>query len=103
MTNPSRIRAQTVDGVTTVRVAMSHPMETGRRRDASGRLVPAWHIQQVTATLNGTVVLTAEWGTAVSQNPYLQFVLRGAKPGDVVGIDWTDNRGETRSDQASVT
>jgi sulfur-oxidizing protein SoxZ len=102
MPNPTRIRAQSNGTSATVRVLMAHAMESGRRKDAAGKLVPAWHIQQVTATHNGKVVLTADWGTAVSQNPYLQFVVRGAKAGDTIGIAWTDNRGETRSDTAIV-
>ena len=38
----------------------------------------------------------------VEKNPYLQFALKGAKLGDKVGIQWTDNRGEKRSDEALV-
>ncbi len=102
MTHPTRIRAQSNGTSATVRVQMAHAMESGRRKDASGRLVAAWHIRQVTVTHNGKVVLTAECGTAVSQNPYLQLVVRGAQAGDTIGIDWTDTRGETRSDQATV-
>jgi hypothetical protein len=32
-------------------------------------------------------VLTADWGPAVSKNPFLQFTLKGAKAGDKVAID----------------
>lgn len=102
MTKPTRIRAQSNGAVATVSVQMAHAMESGRRKSATGQLVPAWYIQQVTATLNGQVVLSAQWGTAVAQNPYLQFVVRGAKVGDKIGIDWTDNHGITRSDEATV-
>lgn len=103
MADPMRIRAQAAAGNATVRVLMSHEMETGQRKDAAGKLIPAWYIQEVTATHNGKPVLTAEWGTAVSKNPFLQFVVKGAKAGDKVGITWKDNRGESRSDEATVS
>lgn len=97
-----RIRAQASGNQATVRVLMNHEMESGQRRDAAGKLVPAWHIQDVTVSLNGRSVMTAEWGPAVSKNPFWQFILKGAKAGDKVGIAWRDNRGETRSQEAVV-
>jgi sulfur-oxidizing protein SoxZ len=82
---------------------MSHEMETGQRRDSAGKLVPAWFIQDITASLNGKPVLTAEWGPAVSKNPFLQFSIKGAKAGDKVSITWKDNKGDTRTDEATVS
>jgi sulfur-oxidizing protein SoxZ len=82
---------------------MSHEMETGLRKDAAGKLVPAWHIQEVVASLNGKVVFTAEWGTAVSKNPYLQFIIKGGKAGDKVSVTWKDTKGDTRTDEATVS
>ncbi|MFM7024591.1 MAG: thiosulfate oxidation carrier complex protein SoxZ, partial [Limnohabitans sp.] len=77
MADPMRIRAQASGDKATVRVLMSHEMESGQRRDAAGKLVPAWHITEVTAALNGKQVLAAEWGPAVSKNPFLQFAIKG--------------------------
>ena len=70
-----------------VRVLMTHVMESGQRRDPAGAAIPAWHIAEVTATLNGERVLTAQWGPGVSANPFLQFRLKQAKVGDTVGIN----------------
>jgi sulfur-oxidizing protein SoxZ len=103
MPDPMRIRAQAASDKTTVRVLMAHEMESGQRKDAAGKTIPAWFIQEVSASHNGKVVLTAQWGTAVAKNPFLQFVIKGAKPGDKVAISWKDNHGETRSDEAVVT
>lgn len=102
MADPMRIRAQAAAGITTVRVLMSHEMETGQRKDAAGKVIPAWHITEVSATHNAKLVLSAEWGTGVAKNPFLQFTLKGAKVGDKIGITWKDNHGETRSDEATV-
>jgi sulfur-oxidizing protein SoxZ len=48
-------------------------------------------------------VLTAEWGPSVSKNPFMQFVVRGAKAGDKIALAWKDNRGDTRTDEAIVS
>ena len=103
MADPMRIRAQMAGEKINVRVLMSHEMESGQRKDANGALVPAWHIQEVTATHNGQAVMTAEWGPAVSKNPFLQFVVKGAKAGDKIGVTWKDNKGETRTDEATAS
>lgn len=97
-----KIRVQLSGSQATVRVLMSHEMESGQRKDAAGRIVPAWHIQDVSVSLNGRSVMTAEWGPAVSKNPFWQFVLKGVKAGDRIGIAWRDSRGETRSQEAVV-
>jgi len=102
MADPMRIRAQASGDKATVRVLMSHEMESGQRKDAAGKLVPAWHITEVSAALNGKPVLAAEWGPAVSKNPFLQFAVKGAKAGDKIAVTWRDNRGETRTDEATI-
>lgn len=103
MADPMRIRAQAAAGNATVRVLMSHEMETGQRKDATGKTVPAWHITEVGATHNGKTVLSAQWGTGVSKNPFLQFTVKGAKAGDKIGVTWKDNRGDSRADEATVS
>jgi sulfur-oxidizing protein SoxZ len=103
MADPMRIRAQMAGDKATVRVLMAHEMETGLRKDSAGKTIPAWYIQEVTASLNGKPVLSAQWGMSVSKNPFLQFNVRGAKAGDKIGIAWKDNKGETRSDEATVS
>ena len=103
MADPMRIRAQAAGDKTTGRVLMSHDMETGQRKDTAGKTIPAWFIQEVTALHNGKTVLTAQWGPSVAKNPFLQFVVKGAKAGDKITINWLDNRGDKRSDEATVT
>ena len=103
MADPMRIRAQVAGSNATVRVLMNHEMETGQRKDASGKVIPAWHISEVSASLNGKPVMTAEWGPAVSKNPFLQFTVKGAKAGDKVSVTWKDNKGESRTDEAVVS
>jgi sulfur-oxidizing protein SoxZ len=103
MADPMRIRAQAGGDTTTVRVLMSHEMETGQRKDSAGKAIPAWFIQEVTAQHNGKTVLSAQWGPSVAKNPFLQFSIKGAKAGDKVSVSWVDNRGDRRSDEATVS
>ena len=102
MADPMKIRANQVGDSTEVKVLMSHEMETGQRKDAQGKTVPAWFIQNVSATWNGKTVLAAQWGPAVSKNPFLAFKFKGGAKGDKVQITWTDNRGEKRTDEATI-
>ena len=102
MADPMKIRANVVGDSTEVKVLMNHEMETGQRKDAQGKVIPAWFIQSVTATWNGRTVLAAQWGPAVAKNPFLAFKFKGGAKGEKVQITWTDNRGEKRSDEATI-
>ncbi len=103
MADPMRIRAQAAGDKATVRVLMSHEMESGQRKDAAGKTVPAWFINEVSASHNGKVVMTADWGPAVSKNPFLQFAVKGAKAGDKIAVTWKDTKGDSRTDEATVS
>jgi len=103
MADPMKIRATAKDGAADVRVLMAHEMETGQRKDAAGKVIPAWHITEVTASLNGKPVLRAHWGPAISKNPYLQFKVKDAKPGDKISVTWGDNKGDKRTDETTVS
>jgi len=86
-----------------VKALVAHVMETGQRKDSAGKTIPAWFIQEVTAAHNGKTVLNAEWGPAVAKNPFLQFTVKGAKAGDKITVNWVDNKGDKRTDEATVT
>jgi sulfur-oxidizing protein SoxZ len=98
-----KMRAQLKGSTTEVKVLMTHPMETGRRKNDAGELIAAHFIQLVSASLNGKPVLEAQWGTGVSKNPYLTFYLTDAKLGDTVSVVWHDNLGETATAEITVS
>ena len=101
MADPMKIRATVKGDVADVRVLMVHPMETGQRKDTSGKLLPLHFIQEVSVSVNGQVVLEGQISQAVSRNPVFSFRLKGVKAGDKLEIAWLDNRGErNRSDTA---
>ncbi len=102
MARPMRIRAVNKDGVTEVKVLMSHVMETGQRTDDDGETIPAHFIKDVTAVLDGKTVLQAQWGPAVSRDPFLSFKFEGGEKGDELEVTWNDNEGESRTDTVEI-
>jgi len=98
-----KMRAKSKDGVTTVKALVSHPMETGLRKDKkTGKKIPAHFIQEVVCEHKGNNVLTANWSGAISKNPYLSFRFTGAAAGDTVKLSWVDNMGGKDSAEATV-
>ena len=103
MADPMKIRASMMGDKVVVKVLMAHEMETGQRKDSAGKTISAWFIQNVTATHNGKTVLSAQWGPAVSKNPFLEFRFSGGKAGEKVVVTWTDNKGDKRTDEATIS
>ena len=98
-----RIRAKMKDDVAEVKALMSHPMETGLRKNKkTGKKIPAHFIKEVTCVHNGNNVMVAAWGVAVSKNPYLSFKFKGAAKGDSIKVSWTDNKGESATADTKI-
>lgn len=103
MANSIKIRAKEKGGETTVKALISHPMETGARKDSkTGEKIPAHFIEEVVCTHNGATVMTAQWSGGVSKNPYISFKFTGAAKGDELTLSWTDNKGEGDSKTAQI-
>lgn len=102
MAEPMKIRATLKGDTADVRILMLHPMETGQRKNSKGQIIPMHFIRNVVVTHNGKTVLDAEWSQAVSRNPFLGLRIKGAKAGDKIGVTWTDNKGDTRTDEVTV-
>lgn len=98
-----KMRAKLVNDTTEVKMIINHPMETGRKKDDFGQLIPAHFIQLLTAKLNDKHVMEMQWGTGISKNPYLTFYLKDAKIGDKIAVNWVDNLGKTGEGDILVT
>ena len=99
-----KMRAKVDNGVTTIKSLISHPMETGTRKDKkTGEKIPAHFIQEVVCEHKGKTVMTANWGPAISKNPYLSFRFSGGAAGDKVKLSWVDNKGEKDSSEATIS
>lgn len=102
MDSTIRVRTKLEGDLVQMRVLISHPMETGLRKNDAGDLVPAHFIELVSFTHKERSILSAQWGPAVSRNPYLSFKFRGAAKGDKITISWVDNQGESWTDEAFI-
>jgi len=86
-----KVRTELRKGALTVRALIRHPMDVGRRLQ-DGTVEPAHFITRVVCTLNDDVVLDADWGGGIAKDPYLSFVVEGAKAGDRLTLGWRDNQ-----------
>ena len=77
-------------------------METGLRKDANGNPIPRKILNNFTCTVNGKQVFSADFETAISANPYIQFKFRAEESGPVV-LTWTDDDGTRIVGQESIT
>ena len=102
MADPMKIRA--TSGRRLDRSESADEPRDGNRpaQGRAGKTIPAWHIQTVTATWNGKTVLSAQWGPAVVEEPVPAFKFKGGAKGDKVQITWVDNKGEKRTDEATI-
>ncbi len=93
MAEVMKMRAKMEGDVADVKVLIQHPMDTGTMKDKADKLIPAFFINQVEATLNGKTVLESQWGVGIAKNPFIGFRVKGAKPGDKVAVNAVDNLG----------
>jgi sulfur-oxidizing protein SoxZ len=99
---PMKMRATASGGYTDVRVLMTHPMETGMRKDPDGKLVPMHFIQTLLVKVNGKTVMEGQISQAISRNPVFSFRLKGGAKGDKIEVSWLDNHGESNSTETAV-
>lgn len=102
MAEPMKMRATLKGDVADVRVLMGHPMETGQRKDPSGKVIPLHFIQNLEVKVNGKTVIEGQVSQAVSRNPVFSFRLKGAKAGDKIEVSWLDNKGETNKTETAL-
>lgn len=89
------------DGITLLRMLITHPMENGRRKDAvSGNKIAAHYIQEIKVLRNGEVIAHMHTGPGISKDPYFALKLRGGAPGDRLRVEWLDNKGGSGSADA---
>jgi thiosulfate oxidation carrier complex protein SoxZ len=84
-----------------VRVLVQHPMETGYRRDLNGQSIATYIVDKLVCRLGDRVVFSAELGTGIAANPYLQFFATADASGELV-VEWSDDRGERGRATAAV-
>jgi sulfur-oxidizing protein SoxZ len=84
-----------------VKTVITHPMETGNRKDADGRPIARNIINLFVAKFAGAEVFRAELGSGVSANPYISFSMRVPGPGQFEFV-WTDDEGKVATETAPL-
>ncbi len=96
-----KAKAKAKNGVVKAKMLVKHPMETGRRKDKKGKLIPANHITEVSVEYKNNMVFHAEFGPGVSKDPFLAFAFQGAS-GDRFTISVIDTKGITGKTEVTV-
>jgi sulfur-oxidizing protein SoxZ len=102
MASSIRVRATSSGDTTEVQALIQHPMDSGFAKDDKGNLIPPHFIQELTFEYDGKPVFVADWGPAVSKDPYVKFAFKGGKKGDDLKISWIDNKGQTDTTTAKI-
>ncbi len=84
-----------------VKTLISHEMESGQRKDASGNVVPRHIIKKFTATFNEQEIFSVDWHPAISANPYQSFSVRAAESVTFV-FSWYDDDGSVYTSEHKV-
>lgn len=84
-----------------IRALISHPMESGQRRDGTGALIPRRIVNTFTCAFNGEPVFSCDLEPAISANPYFEFSLRATGSG-VFSFIWVDDDGSVYTDEKRI-
>jgi len=85
----------------TIKTLISHPMESGQRKDSDGNKIPRSIINRFTVEFNGQSVIDVEMAPAISTNPYFEFEAKIPEAGDMK-FTWYDDDGSVYEDSKSI-
>jgi sulfur-oxidizing protein SoxZ len=85
-----------------IKTLVSHPMETGYRRDQNGALIPRDIIRLFVCTYNGTEIFRAALHPAIAANPFIVFSTVAVESGTLT-FSWTGDRGFSATETAAIT
>ena len=85
-----------------VRSLITHPMETGLRKDEQGEIIPRKIINSFTCRYNGEIVFKAELHEAIAANPYIEFHVRALESGTLDYV-WEEDGGAVFTLQSTLT
>ncbi len=79
--------------VVTLKTLISHPMESGQRKDGDGNTIPQHIINRFVCSYNDEVVIDVQLSGAVSTNPYFEFDAVVNEAGSFK-FEWYDDDGD---------
>jgi len=88
--------------VITIKTLISHKMESGRRKNKKGELIPRKIINKFTADFNGKPVFSSDISPGISANPYFEFNAKVSESGKFT-FAWTDDDGTVYTAEKEIT
>ncbi|MDZ7709713.1 MAG: thiosulfate oxidation carrier complex protein SoxZ [Roseovarius sp.] len=85
----------------TIKTLISHPMESGQRKDSDGNPIPRSIIHRFTCEFNGEMVVDVAMEPAISTNPYFEFEAVIPEAGDLK-FTWYDDDGDVYEETKTV-
>ena len=85
-----------------IKTLISHIMETGYRRTATGDVVPRDIITSFTCRYNGREIFRADLFPAIAANPFISFFTVATASGSF-DFEWTGDNGFSATAKAAIT
>jgi sulfur-oxidizing protein SoxZ len=85
-----------------IKTLMSHIMETGYRRTATGEIIPRDIITSFACRYNGAEIFRADLFPAIAANPFITFTTVATESGKFE-FEWIGDRGFSETASASIT
>jgi sulfur-oxidizing protein SoxZ len=85
-----------------IKTLVAHPMETGLRKDDTGKPIPRKIINAFVCTFGGHEVFRADLEPAIAANPYFEFTVQVQESGTFV-FSWTDDDGTVTTAEQGIT
>ncbi len=87
--------------VVEIRSLIAHPMESGFRADAEGKVRPRDIIRRFSCRYNGELVFSAELFSAVAANPYIAFFTVAQDSGSL-SFTWEGDNGFVQTETVAI-
>jgi sulfur-oxidizing protein SoxZ len=85
-----------------IRTLIAHPMETGFRPGADGKMLPRDIIRRFSCRYDNELVFSADLYSAVAANPYIAFHTVATASGTLV-FTWEGDNGFVQTEAQAIT
>jgi len=85
-----------------IKTLVTHPMETGYRRDDMGKAIPRDIVKLLTVTYGGEEIFRMDMFPGTAANPFAAFSTIATETGELV-FTWTDDKNESTIEKVKLT
>lgn len=97
--------AKVKKGMAQVKLLIKHPMDSGRKM-VDGKMVhdkeKEKFMQHLLVQHKGNTVYEMDSTSAISKNPFIKFEFEGAAKGDMITVEWKDNKGDSDKEEIKL-